>query len=84
MLRAREKAAMQLLRVDHTMRLENQAVDKDEFNNAREQLARNLAENPRRLWEAMTDLLVEDDGGTPLEHEELEHLVPAYITSEVH
>ncbi len=51
MLRAREKAAMQLSRVDHTMRLENQAVDKDEFNNAREQLARNLAENLRRLWD---------------------------------
>lgn len=42
---------MQLSRVDHTMRFENRAVDKDEFNNAREQLARNLAENWRRPWD---------------------------------
>ena len=28
----------------------------------------------------MTDLLAEDDGATPLEHEELEALIPSYIT----
>jgi len=28
----------------------------------------------------MTDLLGEDDGATPLEHEELEALIPSYIT----
>lgn len=28
----------------------------------------------------MTDLLADDDGATPLEHEELEALIPSYIT----
>ena len=51
MQRARERADMKLARIDHTMRLENQAVDHEELNSAREQLARSLAENPRRLWD---------------------------------
>lgn len=51
MTRARTMAAKKLSRVDHTMRLENQALDEDELTSTREQLARTLSENPRRLWD---------------------------------
>jgi predicted DNA-binding mobile mystery protein A len=48
---ARSMAAKNLSRVNHTMRLENQAVDEEELSHAREKLALELAENPRRLWD---------------------------------
>lgn len=51
MARARAVADKKLSRVDHTMRLENQSIDSQELSNAREELARTLAEKPRRLWD---------------------------------
>jgi predicted DNA-binding mobile mystery protein A len=51
MERARAVAEKKLSRIDHTMRLENQAIDVEELNSERERLARELAEHPRRLWD---------------------------------
>lgn len=49
--RARDAAAQKMMRVDQTMRLENQGVDADELKSERERLALSLAETPRRLWD---------------------------------
>ena len=49
--RAREAATKKIMRVDQTMRLENQRVDAKELQSERERLTHALAETPRRLWD---------------------------------
>ncbi len=51
MERARAVATEKLARVDHTMRLENQAVSPEELAREHERLAQDLAAHPRRLWD---------------------------------
>jgi predicted DNA-binding mobile mystery protein A len=51
--RAGEIAARELARVNHTMRLENQALTQPDLKQERERLVLALiAGNPRRLWDA--------------------------------
>jgi len=51
--RARAAADAQLKRTHHSMRLENQALDKSDLEAERERLALEiLAGDPRRLWDA--------------------------------
>lgn len=51
--RARAAADAQLKRTHHSMRLENQALDKSDLEAERERLALDiLAGDPRRLWDA--------------------------------
>jgi predicted DNA-binding mobile mystery protein A len=51
--RARAQADAQLKRTHHSMRLENQALDKGDLEQERERLARQiLAGDPRRLWDS--------------------------------
>lgn len=51
--RARAQADLQLKRTHHSMRLENQALDKGDLEQERERLARHiLAGDPRRLWDS--------------------------------
>ena len=51
--RARTAADAQLKRTHHSMRLENQALDKGDLEQERERLAAEiLAGDPRRLWDA--------------------------------
>lgn len=51
--RARAAADAQLKRTHHSMRLENQALDKHDLEAERERLAMEiLAGDPRRLWDA--------------------------------
>jgi predicted DNA-binding mobile mystery protein A len=55
MLKARARAAadVQLKRTHHSMRLENQALDKGDLEQERERLAAEImAGDPRRLWDA--------------------------------
>lgn len=51
--RARTAADVQLKRTHHSMRLENQALDKGDLEQERERLAAEImAGDPRRLWDA--------------------------------
>lgn len=51
--RARAQADAQLKRTHHSMRLENQALDRGDLEQERERLARQiLAGDPRRLWDS--------------------------------
>lgn len=51
--RARAQADVQLKRTHHSMRLENQALDRGDLEQERERLARQiLAGDPRRLWDS--------------------------------
>jgi predicted DNA-binding mobile mystery protein A len=55
MLKARARAAadVQLKRTHHSMRLENQALDKGDLEQERERLAAEImAGDPRRLWDS--------------------------------
>lgn len=50
--RAAEKAGQDMTRLDHTMRLENQALIKSDLEDERRRLIDAiLADSPRRLWE---------------------------------
>lgn len=51
MERARAVATETLSRIDHTMRLENQAVSTEKLAREHERLAQDLAAHPRRLWD---------------------------------
>ncbi len=51
--RARAAADVQLKRTHHSMRLENQALDKGDLEQERERLAAEImAGDPRRLWDS--------------------------------
>lgn len=52
MERAHAVASEKLARIDHTMRLENQAVSSEELAREHKRLALNLAAHPRRLWDS--------------------------------
>lgn len=52
MERARAVADEKLSRVNQTMQLEDQGLSPEELDSERERLSRELAQNPRRLWDA--------------------------------